>query len=772
MILVRQYIQKGLTALLLLFAVLAVLLAQPCLAGAFQNVETFKKQADTNTPWNISAQKIIYNHKTGVYTATGDVYIVKDGKTLTGDLIQYNQTTGEAFATRHVMLTAGKDTLQGDEIQINLQTGTGVIRKGTIFIEKNHFIITGDEIVKTGENTYEIINASLTSCDGERPAWRITGQNLDVTVEEYGWVKNAAFRVKDMPVLYLPYLVFPVKIKRQTGLLAPQIGFSSRNGFELTQPLYWAINQSSDATLFYHHLQERGEKIGGEYRYALSRQSKGTVMMDSLNDRQTDNGTGDWGYSGDPWLRTNSDRYWFRTKMDQALPGKVKALLDLDIVSDQDYLHEFSDGYTGFDATKKYFNSQFGRDIDDENEPIRENALTFSRIWNRYSVNAEMLWYDDVVKRRQESVDDTLQQLPGVTFDALKQPLFNDHFLAGMDSEYSNFYRKDGDTGQKIDIHPRLYLPLHYHHYVTFEPSAGFRQTAWYTDPEALDSTNNAPAEAYNDYQHRELYDLKADLSTDLFQVFQVRSDTVDKIKHTITPRLEHSYIPEVDQSEYPQFMDTDRIDAENLTTFSLTNLLISKRHATKPPSTDLLKTVPILRPDTDPYHQFLRFLLAQSYDFQKTDEPGEKPFTPLYAELDIEPARLLTLHADSEYSHDLGRFVSHNVNARLTTESGDYLVVEHRYGHEDLLDSQTDQTIEDLHSIYVGCLKGITQSTRLFGHYERNIETGKTIETVIGCQYQAQCWSFALSYQNEIDDRKIGFMIGLSGLAEIGSSL
>lgn len=768
----RNHIQKGQTALLLLFVVIVVLLVQPGLAGAFQGVDTYKKQANTNTPWNISAQKIIYNHKTNVYTATGDVRIIKDGKTLTGDLIQYNQTTMEAFAARNVMLTAGKDTVQGDEIQINLQTGTGVIRKGIIFIEKNHFIIKGDEIVKAGENTYGIKNASLTSCDGERPAWRITGQNLDVTVEKYGWVKNAAFRIKDVPVLYIPYLVFPVKIKRQSGLLTPQIGFSSRNGFELTQPLYWAINQSSDATLFYHHLQERGEKIGGEYRYTLSRRSKGTVMMDSLNDRQTDDGTGDWGYSGDPWLRTNSDRYWFRTKLDQALPGDVKASLDLDIVSDQDYLHEFSDGYTGFDATKKYFNSQFGRDIDDENESIRENALTFSRIWTQYSVNAEMLWYDDVVKRRQESKDDTLQQLPGITFDALKQPLFNDHLLAGMASEYSNFFRQDGDTGQKIDIHPRLYLPLHYQHYFTFEPSAGFRQTAWYTDPEALDTTDDSPAPAYNNYQHRELYDLKADLSTDLFQVFQVQGKTVDKIKHTITPRFEHSYIPKADQSEYPQFTATDRVEAENLTTFSLTNFLISKRQPRKPVSTDLLKTVPKITPDSDPYHQFLRFLLAQSYDFRKTDDPGEKPFTPLYAELDIEPARFLTLHADSEYSHDLGRFVSHNVNARLTTESGDYLVVEHRYGREDPLDFPSDQAAEDIHSIYVGCLTGITKSTRLFGNYERNIDTGKTIETMIGCQYQAQCWSIALSYQHEINDRKIGFMIGLSGLAEIGSSL
>ncbi|MDO9263307.1 MAG: LPS assembly protein LptD, partial [Desulfosalsimonadaceae bacterium] len=608
------------------------------------------------------------------------------------------------------------------------------------------------------------------SCDGERPAWQITGQNLDVTIEEYGWVKIAAFRVKDMPVLYLPYVFFPVKTKRQSGLLTPQINFSSRNGVEVTQPLYWAINQSSDATLYYHHLQERGEKIGGEYRYTVSRRSKGTLMMDSLDDRQADDGTGDWGYPDDPWMRTNSDRYWFRTKIDQALPGDVKAALDLDIISDQDYLHEFSDGYTGFNETKDYFNSQFGRDLDDENDPVRENALTFSRIWTQYSVNAELLWYDDVVKRRQESTDNTLQQLPGVTFDAIKQPVLNDRFLVGMNSEYNNFFRKDGDTGQRMDIHPRIYLPLHYQNYFAFEPSAGFRQTAWYTDPEIPDAADDSANPTYNDYKHRELYDLKADLSTDLFQVFQIKNETVDKIKHTITPKLEHSYIPDVDQSEYPLFTDTDRIEPENLTTFSLTNFLISKRHTQKPKSDGFSANAPAAMPDSDPYHQFLRFLLSQSYDFRKADEPHEKPYTPLYAELDVEPAGLLTLHADSEWSHDIGRFVSHNVNARLTSGSGDYLLVEHRYSEDQ--DQIQNPGQDHIQSVCLGWLKSITKSTGLFGNYERNIETGKSIETVIGCHYQAQCWSVELSYKHEINDRKIGFMIGLNGLAEMGSSL
>lgn len=748
--------RTGLVVVVLRMTAAVLIMAAPAAAAAIEGAAALKQAAEGETPWQISAKKILYNHNTGVYTATGDVRIVKDGKTLTGDLIQYNQATMDSLAIGNVRLMAGGDTLRGDEIQLNLATGNGVIRHGTVFIEKNHFFIQGDEIRKTGENAYELKNASLTSCDGDRPAWRITGQDLDVTIEKYGWLKNAAFRVKDWPVLYVPYLVFPVKIKRQTGLLTPQVGFSSRNGFEITQPLYWAVSQDADATFYYHHIHERGEKFGGEYRYTLSRRDQGTLMLDWLDDRQSDDGTGDWGYPDDPWVRTNTDRYWFRSKIDQSLPGAVKATLDLDVVSDQDYLHEFSDGYTGFEESRKYFNRRFGRDLDDENDPVRENALSFSRTWTQYSLNAGMRWYDDVVKRRQESVDPTLQQLPGVTFDALRQPVLNNRFLVGMDAGYTHFYRQDGDTGQRVDVHPRLYMPLHFRNYASFEPSVGFRQTAWFTDLEALDATDAGADPAYNDYRHREIYDLAADLSTDLFQVFQVQSKNVEKIKHTITPKLAYSYIPDTDQSDFPVFTEEDRIDPENRMTFSLTQFLISKSHVSTPASA----TGPVHLPGAaaDPYHQFLRFLLSQSYDFQPPDASADDPFAPLYGELDIEPAGFLTLHGDAEWCHDLGKFVSNNVNTRLNNARGDYLMVEHRYSRD------------RIQSVSLGGFGGLTRRISVFGNYERNIETGKSIETLVGCRYQAQCWSLALSYKNEINDRKIGFMIGLAGLAEMGS--
>ena len=101
-----------------------------------------------------------------------------------------------------------------------------------------------------------------------------------------------------IPVLYTPYLVFPAKKKRQTGFLAPQMGVSSRWGYFINQPFFWAISDSTDATFYANYMTKRGNKMGAEFRYALSETTKGAWMADYLKDRQIDDGTGEWRIGG------------------------------------------------------------------------------------------------------------------------------------------------------------------------------------------------------------------------------------------------------------------------------------------------------------------------------------------------------------------------------------------------------------------------------------------------------------------------------------------
>ncbi|MCU0614398.1 MAG: LPS assembly protein LptD, partial [Desulfobacterales bacterium] len=714
-------------------------------------------------PWHILADEVRYDKNTDQYFASGNVVITKENLKLSADRVQFQHNTMEVFADGHVMLISGKDILTGERMEMDLNKEVGIVFNGTIFIERNHFYIRGDRLEKTGKDTYRAERATLTSCDGEKPAWKINARNVKVTVEGYGSARHASLLARDIPVFYSPYFFFPVKLNRQTGFLTPQLGYSDRKGIEYVQPFFWAIDKSSDATFYEHFMDLRGNKLGAEYRYMLSHETKGAVMADILNDRKVDDGIGnnsnEWGYTDDQYLRPNEDRYWFRMKHDQELPSGFSGRLDLDIVSDQDYLNEFEKGYAGFDETKRYFLSEFGRDIDDYNDPVRFNRLNIFKNWNHYSLNAEAQWYDDVVRRRQKDSDrdPPLQRLPFISFNSLRQPLVTPTLLYDLESEYTNFFREDSYTGQRIDIHPRFYLPLRYKHYFSIEPSVGFRETLWY-----LDDREDFSGSSNNSF-NRELVDAELDLSTDLSRSYVLNSKTTDRIRHTIRPQVVYQFIPPTSQDNLPEFDDVDRIEKTSVATYSITNTFSLRsrlpeeqmKYTSVKESTDDAKIV-----DSSPgyaYQPFCRFKVEQSYDFNETIE--DEPFSPIYARLDLKAGRLLSLNADAQWSTYESRFLTHNAAVTASDKRGDQVFLQHRYT-KDRQETFYGEGIINLH-----------ERIGMFVEYERNIKDGNTLLYGVGFLYMASCWSLDIGYADEEGDKKYALMVNLYGLGGLGTA-
>ncbi len=704
-------------------------------------------QINHDEPWRIEADQISYSPGENEYIAKGDVVITHLDSRLSADEVRFRSDEGIARASGNVFFEAGEDTLQGDRLVINMAEETGTLYTGRIFIRKTRFHIQGDRIMKTGARTYYVDSACLTTCDPDKPDWSITGSKVNVTIEGYGTVKHAAFRIRNIPVFYVPYFVFPAKIERQSGLLIPNFHHSDKNGFEYIQPFFWAISDHSDATFYYHHIQNRGEKFGAEYRYMANGLSKGTLMIDGFEDRKMaddDESNEKWGYTGDRELRPNSGRYWFRMKADQELGHDVMARLDLDIVSDQDYLREFRRGYTGFSDTQSYFESEFDRGIDDRNERTRENRLNINRNWMSSSLNADAVWYDDVVKRRLRDENDTIQRLPMISYNLLKQPLGGSGAYGSARSEYTYFFREDGETGHRADLHPRLSRPFYPLRHLTFEPYAGYRQTAWYSDADREDIGDRER------YKQRGLYDLGAELTTDFHRIFPVDSFGAERVKHGVIPQLRYSYTQDKDQSEFPDFDETDRIDPENLFVFSVTNLFTARR------------TIHLEDADPQPvYNRFARFMVEQPYNLDYED--SDEAFLPIYAELDITPKNYVTFHADASYSHSENHIESGNLSLRLRNILNSRFRVDYRY------------TRERNESLLLQAEVPLRHWLTAYGGYEHSLRDNRNIETSLGLRYLRDCWSIDVSYNVEEDidgtkDRRYFLQVHLYGLGEIGN--
>ena len=262
--------------------------------------------------WNISALKVTYNDTKGVYIAEQDVTIKGGDIELTTDYLEFNNISTDAYAKGNVILTSGKDIVTCDALHMNLQSETGTIHNGTLFMQANNFHIKGNKIEKIEGDTYKTDKGTITSCSGDVPDWKISAQDIEVTIEGYGFAKHATLWAKKVPTLYVPYLIFPAKKKRQTGLIAPRFSSSSRKGFEYEQPLFIAISKNQDATIYLDFMEKRGIKTALEYRYILNAESEGGLFFDYLHDRQIDDGTqrtSDYSVDSTP-QRTNTNRYW------------------------------------------------------------------------------------------------------------------------------------------------------------------------------------------------------------------------------------------------------------------------------------------------------------------------------------------------------------------------------------------------------------------------------------------------------------------------------
>ncbi|MCP4624026.1 MAG: LPS-assembly protein LptD, partial [bacterium] len=468
---------------------------------------------DPSIPWQLEADEVFYDQNYEAFVAKGNVSIFKGNIKITANFIRFDQKNMKAYAEGKVVLTNGEDILSGTSMNIDLVNQVGSVEDGYLFLKENNYHLTGKLIEKTGEKTYTIDEATLTTCDGEKPDWKITGKDVKVTTEGGGTARNVTMYARDMPVLYTPYFHYPARKKRQSGLLWPQLGKSDRWGWYYNQPFFWAIDKSSDATFYGHYMDERGMKGGLEYRYALDDWSKGTWMLDGFLDKQSDTGgqsSQNWGFEDGSReiLRKNQQRYWLRGSHQQKLPYGIRGRLDLDLVGDQDYTREFKQGHMGWAESKDYFENVFGLDLDDYNDPIRTNRLNLNKLWPKYSLNAELRFDLDSTIRNSHEPDKTLQRLPVIEFDAIKQRMGPSPFFYNLNSQYLYYWSDDGRRTQRLNAHPRIYLPFQLKPFFSIEPSLGLRGTLWY-----LDKKKYGP-EGDQKFYSRGLYDTRVDFCT------------------------------------------------------------------------------------------------------------------------------------------------------------------------------------------------------------------------------------------------------------------
>jgi LPS-assembly protein len=686
-------------------------------------------------PVNIEADSISYDQEDDTYQAKGQVVITFTGGVLWADSVTLAKGNNMAAAEGRVKIKTDSDVLEGDRVDFNLASNTGVVYSGKLFIAKNHFYLQGDKIEKTGDATYKIQEACATTCDGASPDWRLTGRELDVTIDGYGTLKHGKFLVKDIPVLYVPYFLFPAKTTRQTGLLFPYLAYSrDKLGWDMEIPFYLAISQSADATFYQRYMDKRGFKEGAEFRYFLNKDSYGTVYGDYLHD--TAKITETMGDVSRDW-QSPQNRWSFYFQNYTAFRPDLYMRADIARVSDNWYFRDF--------ASHNYYLDHYSPNAEERFKKISfvadgsleslDSRLRVVKDWSLYNLTALVRYTDDLAS---PSNDATLQKYPEITLTGAKQSFFGTPLNIDLSASYSGNYRNEGQKGNLIDLKPVLSLPLDIGGNFLLTPEVEARGTFWER------SDNLAAADADKRGQ-RTAYRLSADLATSVSRDFILAGKSVEKIRHEIKPELVYDYIPHVDQGDLPDFADA--MDEKNAVTAALTNTLMAKVKG---------------KNGAISYLEILRFKLAQSFEIREARKDvygsdGRRPFGDIDMELDAKPFTYFSFSIRNRFDVNSGGWEKANYDLNLSDTRGNSVSVGYRY------------TRDLLEEINLSLKTVLTKTIDMSYELQRNQLDKKNLRNSLGFNYHRQCWSVGLSFADDANDQTFMLSFSLNGLGSVG---
>src|ERR1700722_15563063 len=128
----------------------------------------------------------------------------------------------------------------------------------TLLISQNPLYFEADEAERLNENSYRVHQAWLTVCDPQRPTWKFYAPEATVQLRKSIHLENGNFRLFSVPILYLPYATLPAEKQRNSGIMIPDPGISSRKGYIFGEAFYWAPSDWMDATIGATYLSKRG----------------------------------------------------------------------------------------------------------------------------------------------------------------------------------------------------------------------------------------------------------------------------------------------------------------------------------------------------------------------------------------------------------------------------------------------------------------------------------------------------------------------------------
>lgn len=567
----------------------------------------------------------------------------------------------------------------------------------------------------TPEGDLGLEQVSFTTCPAGNDDWLLRAESIVIDREaQQGRGRSVRLDFKGVPLIYLPRISFPAGPARMSGFLFPDLGTSSRHGFELGVPYYLNLAPNYDATLQPTLLTRRGVALHGRFRY-LTPRSEGRLEGAGLPDDRL----------------AGRDRGYLELRHRTDFGERLRLTLDGEHASDGEYFEDFSRGVEGTSITHL------------------DRRARLAWLGDGWRLDA-LLQQFQTIDLAIDPLQRPYSRLPQIAFSGSRRLA---GLAASLDAEAAYFDRNAGVTGARLDFAPRLSLPLGGTGWF-LEPAAGWRYTAYELD-------GLAPGEDRSPTREAPLLSLDAGL------LFDRPAGSGGRLTQTLEPRLLYSWIPFRDQSALPVF-DTGLPDLDLVQLFRSNRYVGADRLGD---ANQLAIGVTTRLLQTSSGRQYIAATIGQKIYFESPrvalggEVPEQRSASDLVGELEVNAFRDWSATVAAQYDADASRTVLARAGVQYRPDPDKVANLGYRYraGRVEQWDASAAWRL--------------SERWRVFGRHVHSVRENTGIDSFLGVEYSACCWSLRLVGRRYLlnrtgeQDTSIALQLELKGLSSVGTT-
>jgi LPS-assembly protein len=676
----------------------------------------------------------------GLVTLEGKAQVLQQGAMIAADRGTYDRTTEVVNLQDNIRIRQPGLLLTGTTATVDRNTGTSELRNASYVMHEIAARGSADVIIYTdADGVVTIDNGVFTRCEPGDNSWLVAGSSIRLDQQSgRGTARNVTLRVKDVPVMYIPWISFPINDQRATGFLAPVIGSTRDGGLDLATPYYLNLAPNYDATLTPRVQTDRGVMLGGEFRYR-GRASDQVLDMQYLPD--------DKRY--DPALRNQPggtsppvpDRWLLNYDFYGVLARGWTASADYAAVSDIDYFQDF--GNNGLASTSQSF-------------LYRDARLQYlGQNWSMTAATQSFQILDPAVS----PLAAPYRSLPRINVDGswyhgsgLEYGLASEFVVFDRNLNHKRFTQAQIDagalvTGSRLSVTPQLSLPLTAAG-AFLTPTLKYKYASWNLDDQALTAPANPSRGVLTG-------------SIDSGLIFERDVALADGgVLHTLEPRLFYLYTDYEDQSDIPVF------DSSELT-FSFSQLFRDDRFSGKDRVGDTNQlTLALTSRLYDPRgNEKARVSFGQIRYFEDRrvtllnlpGQPERRSGSALVGELGYQLNANWRASSYLEWDQHDNRMQVGNFQFQYQSDINHIVNFGYRY-RDDTAHLSTPGLDRTINQTDVSAVWPLNTNWGLIGRWNYDHANKRNLETIAGVEYSNCCWTLRVLARQWIDNDALFF--------------